>query len=47
MVFGIVVEDGSETTPIDFGVNEYIFKVKGHENIGLTLWLLSPKTPQY
>ena len=31
LVLGTIVGYGSETEPIDFGVNQHMFKVKGHE----------------
>ena len=46
LVFGTVVGYRSEKKPIDFEVNGYIFKVKGHDNItfvisvhSLSIWI--------
>ena len=45
LVFGTVVGCRSEMKAIDFGVNQCIFKVKSHQNVGFSIFAHSSRIP--
>ena len=38
LLLSALVGYGPRMKPIDFEVNQYIFKVKGHEKVKITFW---------